>query len=419
MLQIQDYFKRAIILAPSDAHANIQKNILRGIGLKSITTYTSGVRFLQDISSVAKENLDRKEIIFCFAKLQDISAFDLMRVIKLNPYLLHQPFIGLASDSDEFVAFREVGYTQVLIMPYKPSDLDVLLAHCVKFEREKRQVLTRYLEQNKDKPLQTFKFDAELEYLMGEKVLQVQEVTPSSLYEEGKILARNGDYKRAIPVLVKASVDKRYEAEALVALATIYKITENPELEATHLTKAIKVYAQRGQKGKVREIAIEYYKRFPKKKNPLESEIDSYFQSVEIEILIDILFYIDDIYPLEDLYENFIAATMASPFPLSVAKELIICLELKKPVLAHDIKPRIESELKAAEKQKKVSAIKNIFKKKTKFVSNSADFVDPVQDDRDFEAKLFGGDRLDPFGHKTKVPGLTDEFDTSKKKVTR
>ncbi len=419
MQNLQSLFKRALILAPSDGHANIQKSILRSIGMRSIATYTSGVRFLQDIGTSAKSNFDRKEIIFCFAQLTDISAFDLMHVVKLNPYLLHQPFIGLASSSDELIAFREAGFTQVLIIPFKPIDLEPLIISCAKFEAEKRNLLVKYIEKNKDKPLQTFKFDAELDYLINEKQVSANEVKPTSLYEEGKLLARNGDYKRAIPLLAKACLEKKNEAEALVALATIYKIQESPDLEAAHLSRAMKVYAQRAQKGKVREVAIEYYKRFPKRGNPLASEIDSYFQSVEIESLIDILFYIDDIYPLEDQYENLIKATLASPFPLAVSKELIICLELKKPVMAHDIRPRIESEIKSEEKKKKYDAIKNIFKKKGKKVSNSAEFTDPVQDDRDFEAKLFGGDRYDPFEKKSKVSGFSDEFDTSKKKVVR
>ncbi len=419
MQSILSYYTRAIILAPSDGHANIQKTILRNIGFRNIVSYTSGVRFLQNISTAAKENFDRREIVFSYFQTSDLSALDLMHVVKTNPYLLHQPFIGLASDSNEIVSFRESGFTQVVLMPYKPTDLEVLMLSCAKYEIEKLKVLMKYLDKNQGKPLQTAKFDLELEYLINEKQVQTNTPIPSSLYEEGKLLARQGDYKRAIPVLSKASVEKKYEAEALVSLATIYKLTDSPELEAAHLSKAMRVYAQRGQKGKVREIAIEYYKRFPKHKNPLESEIDSYFQRVEIDALIDLLFYIDDIYPLEDLYEKLISATLSSPFPLSVAKELIICLELKKPVMANRIKPRIESELKSEEKKKKLSAIKNIFKKKTKFVTEKTDFVDPVQNERDFEAKLFGGDRFDPFGNKTKVEGLSDDTDSSKKKVVR
>ncbi len=328
MTQNKAHLLKKIIIASQDEQlADIDKNILRTVGYKTnVQVFTSGIDLALHLVDIDLTQLERDTIVFCHRNLQDMTAEELIDLIRLHPLAVHQPVVAIASNKSDHVAFDQKPFTKVIERPLSVQTLDEACAYAYKFEAIKRKQLASIVH-TEDFQMSSGDFFKKL----GEIQTQVNQANPDGELDRlspaqalyvGYDLLRDKKVNTAIPVLLKALSDENVMPQASLALAKAYAANRKPDLVKKYLLEAIHGYANTNNDSKMLDLMRKYKARFPNLDNPLIVDAQRYVREKRISDLMFKLQMVNEFYPIGDESGVLAKVCLDNEDPLDVARQI-------------------------------------------------------------------------------------------------
>ena len=139
-------FQSALVLARHEDHAVVDRQMLRGIGIRNIRVLTSGLEAVTKLAGY--ENFDQglppPDLVLCDAQLADMSGNEFVTLLRRHPTLQSFPVVGTAQDTDPALRQKaaEAGYNALLTRPYAPSAFLEALGQAAQSAQKQREAFS-------------------------------------------------------------------------------------------------------------------------------------------------------------------------------------------------------------------------------------------------------------------------------------
>ncbi len=225
-------FTSALLLVEVEGNARMDKSALREVGIAKVQVLTSGIlagRFLEHKSK--SQESDNIDIIFCHARLEDMSALQFAELVKLNPSFKNIPVVAIVGNAEEGNLFQSIAnaFTAIITRPYSINELQKALV-------ETREKLRTSFYAPKSEQVKTEeKFDAVLKRLEG---YQGQGVKATMHFNEGLRFLKEKSWDLAIVSLSKVLYNLELKGEAEYGLAVAWQGKNNMDKYAYFMNEA-------------------------------------------------------------------------------------------------------------------------------------------------------------------------------------
>ncbi len=301
-------FKKAILVAQSDAHVSIERKALRNAGFKQVSIFTSGIDLAYHLSEVHLQSLEREDLIFCQAEFQDMNCIEFIHLMRLHPLLAHQPFIAIAGNQEEALLFEKEGFTFSLLRPLDMNSIQKAVADSEYFMKKEKTRLANSLQSDEDfeNAADSQKFYEKLDSLTAKRKMATEKLTALDALHDAMQLIREGQEQKAMPLLAKASVEEHTAPKVFEAMAGIYTKQKNTTQVEKYLKEAIKAHAMIASFERMRDLTFKYKQKFPDKVNPLSEDFVKVFRAGEAKLknICLALLVLDELYPAKKYFQE-------------------------------------------------------------------------------------------------------------------
>ncbi len=199
----------------------------------------------------------------------------------------------------------------------------------------------------------------------------IEELTVDTALSEGLNFLRLGQVDKAIPFLIKATIEEHTAGQAFAALATAYSKKGSNEHVEKYLYEAIKAYAYTDTNDKMLTLVQKYKERYPGKPLPIADDLPRYVKANKLSQFAEKIKIAENYYPAEDMKYSYLEACLNDTAPLELAYEVKKSLQKDFSWLGRDIVELVEDSLKVGRQADNADKVdskekKSFFKKKKK-----------------------------------------------------
>lgn len=306
----------ALLLAPREDLAAVDRRALREAGFRSIRLLSSGVEaavlLAETAETVPAERPSQEprfipDIVLCNEQLADMSGDDFVRLVRLHPRLPDFPIIVTASADSEIVRRRavETGYSGLLIRPYPQVRLLEELARA----RNNRNSSRPTTQGGKSGDADAFK-EALATYKEAARALARNS---SRQFREGLVCLRQHRWDEGIALLQRSLEENPEHGDALLALGAAWRGKGNPTKYRAMLREAVAVFAEQQAWEKARTVAQRLMQENPTLSNPLLEEAGRLLVKSDFDSAAQALLAAREIAPCPDMYDRLFRACTLCP----------------------------------------------------------------------------------------------------------
>lgn len=261
-------FDIALLLVETEAHAAVDRRVLRDAGIAQIRVLTSGVIAARQLAALA-DNAEGQmpDIVLCHKTLEDMTGTEFVTLARMHPRLATLPILIVAGNDSEAEKLRALsaGFSGMLTRPYSERDLRVELRDAVYETSLQANLRTAYRDRKAGS------FDAALERY---EALRETAGTPEAAFAEGMQSLRQQQWDKAIRAFQRAMRQAGLKGEAELGLATAWKGKGDLNRYRHYLAAAGHTFARASQWHRARTVYVRLLREDPTASSPFLAAAD-------------------------------------------------------------------------------------------------------------------------------------------------
>ena len=249
-------FSRALVLAPREDVAKVDRNALREAGIRQVRILSSGVEAARMLAGPTTGTPEERiaaaalrpdaDLVLCHDQLADTSPHPPVRLIRLHPRLL--PFPALVAVATGDIATRtravESGYSGLLVRPYAQTALAEQLERAAQCRDATSAAMPPSASWNADA------FWAALE----RHATVVRSLSSDQQYREALLTLRQHQWSESVTLLQRFIRENPTHGDAFIALSAAFRGMGNTERSRAILRESLAVFADNGAWDKARAV---------------------------------------------------------------------------------------------------------------------------------------------------------------------
>lgn len=250
-------FTRALVLAPREEVAKVDRNALREAGIRQVRILSSGVEAARLLAGPATGTPEERlaaaalgpdaDLVLCHDQLADMSGDDFVRLIRLHPRLL--PFPALVAVGVDNAAIRtralESGYSGLLVRPYAQTALAEQLTRAAQCRDATSAAMP---------PAATWNADAFWTALERHATVVRTSLSNNQQYREALLALRQHQWGESVTLLQRFIRENPNHGDAFIALSAAFRGMGNTERSRAILRESLAVFADNGAWDKARAV---------------------------------------------------------------------------------------------------------------------------------------------------------------------
>ncbi len=337
----------ALLLAPREDLAAVDRRALRDAGFRTIRMMFSGVEAAGLLAATTNTPRTGNEhfvpdIVLCNEQIADMSGDEFVRLVRLHPGLLELPIVVTASADTEDVRRRalESGYSGLLVRPYPQTRLLEELDQACR-NRDATRLAIRGRERGSDAAFR--------EALAArEEAARAMARNSNHQFREGLVLLRRQQWDEGIALLQRSLEENPAHGDALLALGAAWRGKGNETKYRAMLREAVAVFVEQEAWEKARATGQRLIREHAASPNPLLEEAGRLLLRNDFENAAHALVLARDIAPCPDMYERlFRACTRCMDTPKAVLELPRALLALGEEAFAREARTQLLNRLEA------------------------------------------------------------------------
>jgi len=304
-----------LIVGGSESHARTDRKCLRTLIKGRPEVRTSGVEAALFAASRPLQ------LVVCDDTLEDMSAREFVRLLRLHPRLQDLPVLMVSVDNtrEAVLGAMAAGCSGYLLRPYS------LASFCRKI---KSAIDGKVQRRTTDAAPSEEAFHAELERLSGTQRQQQEENPVESAMQDAVQLLRGKGYKQARERFREVLEMDPDHPTAHHGLGRCWLALGHPEQARESLRAAAENYLRQGRLGRASAVFEELRKRDPDAKDPLSSSVEGLLQRGDVTTAAQLVLGVQKADRLpENFLQNVARACHFTGDPMGTARRLCDALE--------------------------------------------------------------------------------------------
>ncbi len=268
-------YENALLLVEVESSARMDKKALRDAGISRVQVLTSGMlaaRFLAMQLDKPVEDTEAVDCIFCYPRLEDMSAMQWMDLLRQHPRLAALPMVVITGNVEEAHILRTMtgGFDAVLMRPYTQDDVRRLLGNVYENFQPKA------IENSQEAAQGKAEFHAILKQLES---YQGEGAKAEMNFREGLQHVKDKAWNAAIQALTKALYHKDVKGEAEYGLAAAWQGKKNFQKQMYYLNEACTTFVRTQKWARARLAYTQLLRALPTAENPFVRLAESHIRA--------------------------------------------------------------------------------------------------------------------------------------------